>query len=130
MEKLCPMPDETGKRGPCIENRCRWYIQLLGKNPQKDAPIEEWNCAISYLPILLIENAQQTRQFAASTDSARNEARKDAAAITAGLVEIAQAAAVARPHRHGDNGMAVDALPWRPAPGFFGRLRLVFKGGK
>lgn len=85
MEKLCPMLHE-----PCIENRCAWYIQLLGKHPQKDAPVEEWACAMRYLPILLIETSQQIRQNAAAVESARNEARTDAAAVAASVVSMAE----------------------------------------
>lgn len=95
-DKLCPlMRDALGAPAPCIEHRCTWYIQLLGKHPQKDAPVEEWGCTVAFLPILLIENAQQVRQAGAAIESARNEARKDAASIGAGLVEVAQAALAA-----------------------------------
>ena len=87
-EKLCPLPSE-GTRAPCIEHRCRWYIQLLGKHPQKDAPLQEWGCAVEWLPILLIENAQQTRHFGAAVESSRNEARIDAAGVAASVVQVA-----------------------------------------
>lgn len=95
-EKLCPLMKE-----PCIEHRCRWWIQLLGKHPQKDAPVQEWGCSIEFLPILLIENAQQQRQTGAAVESFRNESVKNARQLAAVLVELANAAAPrVPPHAH------------------------------
>jgi len=78
MEKLCPLMD-----GPCIEHRCKWFIKLLGNNPQTGAALkEEEDCVISFLPILLIESTQQTRQAGAAIESFRNE-------VTLGLASVA-----------------------------------------
>src|SRR6266850_5690037 len=115
MEKLCPLPDEHGKRGPCLEHRCRWYIQLLGKHPQKDAPVEEWDCAISFIPLLLIENAQQTRQFAAAVESARNQANADTQQMTGAMKELATEVIA-------QSGMRVEREVRPPRVGFVGRL--------
>ena len=51
---------------------CPLWIQVRGKNPQTDAEIDAWNCAKAWLPTLLVENSQQTRQGAAATESLRN----------------------------------------------------------
>lgn len=72
MEKLCPLLKEV-----CIEFKCKWFIHLLGKHPQTDAVVDEWDCAISWLPIMLIENSQQTRQAGAAIESFRNEMVRD-----------------------------------------------------
>ena len=58
---------------PCKKFDCAWYIQIRGTNPQTGEPQDEYGCAVSYLPILMIENAQQTRQTGASIESFRNE---------------------------------------------------------
>lgn len=79
----CPLLKKS-----CIEQKCRWYIQLLGKHPQKDGPVPEWGCAVEWLPILLIENAQQTRHFAAATESARNESVKNAEIIATAISSL------------------------------------------
>lgn len=68
MGRYCPLIKKN-----CIEHRCKFYIHLLGKNPQSTATIDNWDCAISFLPILLIEGAQQTRQAGAAIESFRNE---------------------------------------------------------
>lgn len=68
MDKLCPLLNK-----PCIEHQCKFYVQLLGRDPQTNAPIHKWDCSIAFLPILLIEGAQQTRQAGAAIESFRND---------------------------------------------------------
>lgn len=60
----------------CIQNKCKFFVKLLGNNPQTGNPVEEWDCAVYWLPVLLIENAKETRQGAAAIESFRNEAIK------------------------------------------------------
>lgn len=67
-DKLCPLLKKA-----CIEHACRWYIHLIGSSPQSDKPLDEWGCAVEWLPVLLIENAKETRQAAAAIESTRNE---------------------------------------------------------
>lgn len=54
-------------------HRCPLWVQIRGKDPQSMQEIDQWNCALGWLPMLLIENAQQVRQGAAATESFRNE---------------------------------------------------------
>ena len=60
----------------CKGLECSWYMQLMGNNPNTGQEIEEWGCAVSWLPILLIENSQQSRQAGAAVESFRNEVTK------------------------------------------------------
>ena len=57
----------------CVENKCQWYCQVRGTNPNTGQPVDEWQCAINLLPFLLIENSQQQRSTAAAVESLRNE---------------------------------------------------------
>ena len=57
----------------CRKLDCGWFIQLRGKHPQTGADVDEWGCAVAWLPVLLIENAKEVRQGAAATESFRNE---------------------------------------------------------
>jgi hypothetical protein len=66
--KLCPLLKKN-----CAEHQCRWYIQVMGKNPQTGQDLNQWGCAMEWLPVLLIENAQVERQTGASVDSFKNE---------------------------------------------------------
>lgn len=54
-------------------HKCAWWTRILGKNPQSEEPVDHWQCAIAMLPMLLIENAQMTRQGNAAIESMRNE---------------------------------------------------------
>jgi hypothetical protein len=60
-------------KAPCKEHSCRWYIQVQGANPNTGEQFNKWDCAISWLPLLLIEGAQQSRQTGAAVESFRNE---------------------------------------------------------
>ena len=57
----------------CIQNKCAWFTQLRGNNPNTGKEIDEWGCAIAWIPILTIENSQQQRQTGAAVESFRNE---------------------------------------------------------
>jgi hypothetical protein len=52
--------------------RCNWYIQVRGSDPQTGKSIDEWGCSMAWLPTLLIEGSQQTRQAGAAIESLRN----------------------------------------------------------
>lgn len=65
----------------CIENKCEWYCQVRGVNPNTGQPVDEWQCAINLLPILLIENSQQQRSTSAAVESFRNETVKQSGVL-------------------------------------------------
>jgi hypothetical protein len=58
---------------PCRQLDCAWFTKLQGTNPQNGQPIDEFGCAIAWLPVLMIENSQQQRQTGAAVESFRNE---------------------------------------------------------
>ena len=57
----------------CIGIKCSWFTQLRGTNPNTGKEVDEWGCAITWLPILLVENSQMQRQTGAAVESFRNE---------------------------------------------------------
>ncbi len=57
----------------CIGLKCQWFIEIRGKDTNTGKDVDEWGCAVAWLPHLLIENANQTRQAGAATESFRNE---------------------------------------------------------
>lgn len=61
----------------CIQLQCSWFTQLRGTNPNTGEPVDNWSCAINWLPMLLIENSQQQRQTGAAVESFRNEMVKN-----------------------------------------------------
>ncbi len=63
----CPLLDKE-----CIQFKCVLWTQLRGINPQTGEEVDEYSCAIAWLPMLLIENAKEVKQGAAATESFRN----------------------------------------------------------
>lgn len=55
---------------------CPLWVQLRGKDPQSHGEIDQWNCSLAWLPLMLIETAQQMRQAGASTDKVATEVKK------------------------------------------------------
>jgi len=68
---ICPLLN-----GPCVKDGCTFWTHVIGVNPQTGKNIDNFDCAIKWLPIMLVENAQMTRQTNASVQSFRNEASK------------------------------------------------------
>ncbi|WP_210203753.1 hypothetical protein [Phyllobacterium sophorae] len=60
-------------KGDCLGLKCNWFTQIRGTNPNTGEPVDHWGCAVAWLPTLLIENAQQSRQQGAAIESFRNE---------------------------------------------------------
>ena len=54
-------------------HKCPWWTRVIGKNPQSEEMIDDWRCAVALLPMLLVENAQMSRQTGAAVESFRNE---------------------------------------------------------
>lgn len=74
----CPL---IGKK--CIEHKCSWYAQIRGQNPNTGQEVDEWQCVVSLLPMLLLENSSQQRQTGAAIESMRNEmVKRDTATIS------------------------------------------------
>lgn len=67
-EKICPM-----LKKPCIKYDCMWFVQIRGKHPQTGESVDEWDCAMVWQPLLLIENSSQQRSTGAAIESFRNE---------------------------------------------------------
>lgn len=57
----------------CIKEQCMFWIHLVGKNPQTGEAVDDFGCAITALPLLLIENAKNVAQTQASVESFRNK---------------------------------------------------------
>jgi hypothetical protein len=58
---------------PCKQLDCAWFLKIRGTNPNTGEDMDEWGCSMSWLPILLIENAQMSRHTGAAVESFRNE---------------------------------------------------------
>jgi hypothetical protein len=75
---------------PCKQLDCSWFIQVRGTNPNTGKEVDEWACAISWMPVLMIENSQQQRQTGAAVESFRNEMVKANEVSNTVLLETAK----------------------------------------
>jgi hypothetical protein len=74
---------------PCRQLDCAWFTQVRGTNPNTGKEVDEWACAIVWLPMLTIENSQQQRQTGAAVESFRNEMVKANEVSTQVLLQTA-----------------------------------------
>lgn len=49
------------------------YTHVTMQDPQSGASKDQWACSLALLPVMLIENARQSRGVQASVESMRNE---------------------------------------------------------
>jgi len=80
---ICPLHKEDTSK---VCHKCPWWSRVIGKNPQSEEMIDDWRCAIALLPMLLIENAQQSRQTGAAVETLRN-------GLVTGVIEAVNVAA-------------------------------------
>ena len=57
----------------CKQLECSWFIKVMGTDPNSGKEVEEYACAVAWLPTLLIENSQQQRMTGGAVESFRNE---------------------------------------------------------
>jgi hypothetical protein len=57
----------------CVGLKCAWFTKVSGLDTNTGAQVDEYQCAIAWLPLLLIENSGQQRQTGAAIESFRNE---------------------------------------------------------
>lgn len=88
----CPLDDFK----PCRQFECAWFTQVRGTNPQSGQEVDEYACAIAWLPMLTIENSQQQRQTGAAVESFRNEMVKANKASQLMLVQSANMIRIAK----------------------------------
>jgi hypothetical protein len=66
---------------PCIGHDCVQFVNIQGTHPQTGQKIDQWDCAIRWLPLLLVENSMQQRHTAGEVSAFRSEMRQDNVAL-------------------------------------------------
>lgn len=85
---ICPLHKVDMSK---VCHRCPLWVAVRGKHPQSEEIIDSWNCALAFIPVLLIENSQQQRSTSAAVESFRNEmvvANADTLAAMTGTLRI------------------------------------------
>jgi hypothetical protein len=72
---------------------CPLWVMVRGKHPQTNADVDGWNCALAWMPVLLIDNSQQQRSTGAAIESFRNEVVKESQTSNQNLATLALLAA-------------------------------------
>lgn len=66
----------TGFKEDCrtlvASGRCKRWTQIMGHNPNTGEPVNRYDCADNWLPMLMIENSQMQRQTGAAVEHFRN----------------------------------------------------------
>jgi hypothetical protein len=65
---FCPLVKKD-----CVGLQCAWYTKVAGYDTNTGKDVEDWQCAVAWLPMLLIENSGQQRQTGSAIESFRNE---------------------------------------------------------
>jgi hypothetical protein len=66
----CPLWQKPMK---LVCHTCALWVHVRGKHPQSEEMVDHWNCALAWMPMLMIENSQQQRATGAAVESFRNE---------------------------------------------------------
>lgn len=91
---ICPMmggeecvEDGAIRNGELV--KCRFWVHVMGKNPQTGETTNNGDCAIAWMPVLLIENSKVNRETGAAVESMRNESVTTGQQITNALMQVA-----------------------------------------
>lgn len=80
----CPLLNK-----PCIEHQCAFYTHVIGTDPQTEAHIDKFDCAIAWMPKLLIENTKTSIENNAEVNEIRKELSENRQQISNGLHLVA-----------------------------------------
>lgn len=69
----CPLGSTCEEVKDGAIHRCAWYTQVRGTNMNTGEEVDDWRCAMNWMPMLLIENSGMQRQTGAAVESFRNE---------------------------------------------------------
>ena len=68
----CPATMHSDKCKQHFLNCPKW-VNVQGTNPQTGEVVNQWDCADTWMPVLLVENSKQQRGTQAAIESFRNE---------------------------------------------------------
>lgn len=60
-------------KGECVGLKCAWMTKVSGYDMNTGKDVEDYRCAVAWVPMLLVENSGVQRQTGAAVESFRNE---------------------------------------------------------
>lgn len=68
----CPLGAKCEEAKDGVIHRCAWYAMVRGTNKNTGESIDDWACAMNWMPMLMIENSAMQRETGAAVESFRN----------------------------------------------------------
>ena len=82
--EICPFHRKDVSK---VCHKCPLYIQVRGTDKNTGKEVDQWGCALAFMPMLTIENSHLQRQTGAAVESFRNEMVKASEATQLALVQ-------------------------------------------
>ena len=76
VEFTCPLGSECEEIRDNKIYRCMWYTKMVGLDPNTGEHVDDWSCAISFMPMLQVEMSNTNRSQSAVLESFSNETVK------------------------------------------------------
>lgn len=73
----CPLGHKCEEARDGEIHRCAWFVKLAGQNPTTGEQVDEQGCAMSWMPVLLVENARVSRGTSTAIETFRNAVVED-----------------------------------------------------
>jgi hypothetical protein len=76
VEFTCPLGSQCEEVKDNKIHRCAWYTKMVGLDPNTGKEVDDWACAMSWMPMLQVEMSSTNRGQTAALESFRNETVK------------------------------------------------------
>ena len=76
VEFFCPLGSTCEEAVDGVIKRCAWYTKMVGLDPNTGKEVDDWACAMSWMPMLQVEMSSTNRGQTQALESFRNETVK------------------------------------------------------
>ena len=73
VKTFCPLGSKCEEAKDGMIYRCAWYGRVRGTDKNTGEEIDDWRCAMNWMPTLLIENSSMQLKTGVALESFRNE---------------------------------------------------------
>jgi hypothetical protein len=76
VEFFCPLGSTCEEVKDGVIKRCAWYTKMVGLDPNTGKEVDDWACAMAWMPMLQVEMSKTNRGQTEALESLRNETVK------------------------------------------------------
>ncbi len=76
VEFFCPLGSTCEEAVDGVIKRCAWYTKMVGLDPNTGKEVDDWACAMAWMPMLQVEMSITNRGQTQALESFRNETVK------------------------------------------------------